>query len=1179
MATASIEPEPTTADSQSTAQGDQELDSLPLHSHADSSRNDISDIGLMILANSDRVRDDPEPLSEVTLSHSVQSAPDAVTAYQHAFTNGGDRIGGGDASCAPGAMSLDRGVRNAALAAQRNAPTTTTSRDDVASSRAADNDFENFDFGGQVANADAAADDDENDLIVPADGLYAGQQPPFKDTATSLRNNETDRLLASMPGLPSFAGERNVGRDESPVLPEMTPIASEDDSGAHQRRSAIGLDHRASASRASEARRVHPSQYAFDDEDDGEQPSQYATPHRSEDLGSQDSVTEESRSATTASTRRRHRRSSSSRNDKRRSRHSNEDDGDDDEDDEQSARSQASSSRSTTASRRHRRHRSSAAKEPRREQTYAEYQEEIRRKVKQQQDMEKREMLLLFYEKQRYDNVQVPKKFFEQGLNSDLYEMRWWYYKLIRDTRINDAVSSMKHNIVQGARMALFLNSTIGNPLNLRLDNDFPSELGNRLNTSTDRHLREYVKSKCGVGGPKPNPVRHIVQDIFECGWNYHRNKMAMEESDKRKNGQRSAEPPKAAGKPPASTFGSSAAPPPPAPDAYNMLREMANTRSSSAATQQQQQQHVAQQAQYELYLQQQRMMQQQQAMMQQQQQQQHMQQRAAAGAPPVFQPNRQPLRNVFRNMTPDMRRAPMPDHLRPPTPRMSANGAAGNGEASLSGTQSLAAAAQAMREQIQMQTSRAGINATSAPPPPPSVGRAPPMPTRSATPTARLQRPTMSPVISVSGDASQKKKVSNRALSSSQAVAGRDAPNLNTPNAALVPLPPTSRSFQPPQSSQRLARLPTRVLTHAQPPMGRPNLFDVAAARPPPLRPPSSAFIAQTQPLSSIPTGRAAGQQRQREEQRIVQQLAPQQASVAVGTHDNVVSPPTVFETPLAAELESHRAQRQQQMESEAASAMPGEPVDMASLRSDAATSVGGGKRSLDDLMSELQEAYDQDDDEASEILRDDDLSREAARVSGMPDMNTQDKLTDALALMENFNDGNVQTTSSATQRPTLYDLDDVLAEQAAATGRENVQVNEISLESLRRSIADDAQQQQSASTSALSTSRRSRKSGGRRRKQVSAPDTAVSSAATGRADTDLNNKQTTGDNGAGIATERSVTPPPSSSARRPDATTPPPNDAALAGGIKMVAQHKRGRSGLKQFQWSSSPNAGHVP
>jgi len=494
----------------------------------------------------------------------------------------------------------------------------------------------------------------------------------------------------------------------------------------------------------------------------------------------------------------------------------------------------------------------------------------------------------------------------------------------------------------------------------------------------------------------------------------------------------------------------------------------------------------------------------------------------------------------------------------------MSANGAAGNGDASLSGTQSLAAAAQAMREQIQMQTSRAGINATPAPPPPPSVGRAPPMATpRSATTTARLQRPTMPPVTSASGDASQKKKASNRALSSSQAVAGR-----NAPNAAAVPLPPTSRSLQPLQSPRRLARLPTRVLTHVQPPMGRPNLFDVAAARPPPLRPLSSAFIAQTQPLSSISTGRAAGQQLQREEQRIVQQLAPQQASVAVGTHDNVNGPPTLFETPLAAELESHRAQRQQQMESEAAGAMPGQAVDMASLRSDAATSVGGGKRSLDDLMSELQEAYDQDDDDASEIMRDDDLSREAARVSGMPDMNTQDKLTDALALMENFNDGNVQTTS-ATQRPTLYDLDDVLAEQAAATGRDNVQVNEISLESLRRSIADDAQ---SASTSSLSASRRSRKGGSRRRKQVSAASSV--------------NKETTGDTDAGIATattatpERSVTPPPSSSStRRSDATTPPPNDAALAGGIKMVAQHKRGRSGLKQFQWSSSPNAGHVP
>ena len=160
--------------------------------------------------------------------------------------------------------------------------------------------------------------------------------------------------------------------------------------------------------------------------------------------------------------------------------------------------------------RRHRRHRRSNSRRPaspeRREQTYAEFQESIRDRVKQQEDMEKREMLLLFYQKQQYEKAEVPQKFFREGLNSDLMEMRWWYYKLIRDTRINDEVADLKSKIVNGSRFALFLNTQIGNPLNLRLDKNFPKELANVLNTSTDRHLREHIKSKCGVSGPKPRP-------------------------------------------------------------------------------------------------------------------------------------------------------------------------------------------------------------------------------------------------------------------------------------------------------------------------------------------------------------------------------------------------------------------------------------------------------------------------------------------------------------------------------------------------------------------------------------------------------------------------------------------------------------------------------------------------
>jgi len=804
--------------------------------------------------------------------------------------------------------------------------------------------------------------------------------------------------------------------------------------------------------------------------------------------------------------------------------------------------------------------------------------------------MEKREMLLLFYEKQRYDNVQVPKKFFEQGLNSDLYEMRWWYYKLIRDTRINDAVSSMKHNIVQGMRMALFLNNAINNPLNLRLDNDFPDELGNRLNTSTDRHLREYIKSKCGVGGPKPNPVRHIVQDIFECGWNYHRNKMAMEENEKRKNERRNNGASSEAA-PPASRAESQFGAAPPAPNAYNMLREMAGAQSTPV----QQPYNSAQQAQYERFLAQQRMMQQQQeqaaAMIQQQQQQQQtaammqarQQQRAPSGAPPVFQPDRQPLRSVFRNMSPAMRRAPLPDYLRPPTPRMSASESAQQVDAdpSLTGTQSLAAAARAMREQIHAQTSRTGAETAARQHRPPQPEKQPVLPPRNHSASApRLQQPKPMALPSL-----VKKKAPNGAL---------NRPALQPPGAErqqTVPLPPTQsirRQQQqrfagrhalaqlPPRTApgRRPPTLPTLQQPHEplKPPQQPPNLFQVAQSTAhAPLRPLSSSSSIATSALRRATTSSLNN----REAQRIATQFAPTRqnsAHAALHTTAPYDATETTFvesvrdNSPLTQQLETHRAQRQRQMEFDGettavnADAAAADAMSLAA-RSNQTTSVGGGKRSLDDLMSELRQAYDEDD--ASETLHDADLSREAALASGMPEMNTQDNLTNALGLMENFNNGNVQN-ASLQQRPTLYDLDDILAEQAEAAGAK-VEVNELSLGSLRRSVVGSSQ---SGDSSSAPTSRRgtSRKGGNRRRKRLVTKNEAA----------------------AEHQASRSVTPPPSQhagsnehqSTANAGASTPPPTDAALmAGGVKMVAQHKRGRSGFNQFQWSSSPNAGRTP
>ena len=157
------------------------------------------------------------------------------------------------------------------------------------------------------------------------------------------------------------------------------------------------------------------------------------------------------------------------------------------------------------------------------------FQENLQKQVKERVETEKREMLMLFYEKETYEGVKMARKF---TMQSDLNEMRWWYYKLIRDSRINDEVENMKNNIVQGARFLLFFNKTIlKNPLNLRMK-DFPKELSKQLNTDWDRHLRDFVKSKCGISGPKPNPVRNLAWNVVNSAINYHRNQMALEDQE-----------------------------------------------------------------------------------------------------------------------------------------------------------------------------------------------------------------------------------------------------------------------------------------------------------------------------------------------------------------------------------------------------------------------------------------------------------------------------------------------------------------------------------------------------------------------------------------------------------------------------------------------------------------------
>lgn len=180
--------------------------------------------------------------------------------------------------------------------------------------------------------------------------------------------------------------------------------------------------------------------------------------------------------------------------------------------------------------RRHHQHRRSGgkAKEP----TYEDFQAEIQRKVKEEELTEKREMLMLFYEKEQYEHIKMTRKF---TIDSDLNEMRWWYYKLIRDCRINDEVEHLKMNLIQGSRFLLFINSTVlKNPLNLRMGN-FPHELSVKLNTEWDRHLRDYVKSKCGISGPKPNPIRNLAWGVVNHAINYHREQLAKEEAEESK--------------------------------------------------------------------------------------------------------------------------------------------------------------------------------------------------------------------------------------------------------------------------------------------------------------------------------------------------------------------------------------------------------------------------------------------------------------------------------------------------------------------------------------------------------------------------------------------------------------------------------------------------------------------
>ena len=95
----------------------------------------------------------------------------------------------------------------------------------------------------------------------------------------------------------------------------------------------------------------------------------------------------------------------------------------------------------------------------------------------------------------------------------------------------------------------------------------------------------------------------------------------------------------------------------------------------------------------------------------------------------------------------------------------------------------------------------------------------------------------------------------------------------------------------------------------------------------------------------------------------------------------------------------------------------------------SDAATTVHkqnegskNGKRSIDDLMQELQSVHDEDEqsyENNAEIFGDD--------AGEMPDL-PQDRFADTVALMEDFNNDTSEVDDNARRMASLHDIDDVL-------------------------------------------------------------------------------------------------------------------------------------------------------
>ena len=173
------------------------------------------------------------------------------------------------------------------------------------------------------------------------------------------------------------------------------------------------------------------------------------------------------------------------------------------------------------------------------ERTYGEWQEEryedwerkIQEDVKNAEDTEKRQLLVLFAEKEQ-EGHKMLRSF---NMSSDLNEMRFWYYKLLRDERTDDEVAHLRSHLVEGTRMLLFLNENVfENPLGLADMTEFADTLSSMLVGSWDRHIREYVKSKNGLQGPPPQPLRNLGLNFLHLFISHHRKKSAEEQKEKK---------------------------------------------------------------------------------------------------------------------------------------------------------------------------------------------------------------------------------------------------------------------------------------------------------------------------------------------------------------------------------------------------------------------------------------------------------------------------------------------------------------------------------------------------------------------------------------------------------------------------------------------------------------------